>query len=135
MPAQLVGSILLLLLVTACARKPAGTGPIPDSTPAAEENLANAEITVVIDNHNLLDMTVYLIRGNHPERLGTAPGLSTRIFSLPWRRVEGRGEIRLAADPIGQNGAIRTEFLVVRPGSVVEWTIESVLGQSSVSVH
>lgn len=135
MPSPPTGILLFLTLVAACARKPAATNPSPDSAPAAEENLSNAEITVVIDNHNLLDMTVYLIRGNHPERLGTAPSLSTRIFSLPWRRVEGRGEIRLAADPIGQNGTIRTEFLVVRPGSVVQWTIENVLSQSSVSVH
>ncbi|MEO8200228.1 MAG: hypothetical protein ABI679_06895 [Gemmatimonadota bacterium] len=125
---------ILLLGFAACARKaPAGGEPGPDSPPA--QDLSNAEVTIVIVNHHLLDITVYLMRGGNLQRLGTAPGLSTKIFSVPWRRVEGRGEIRLAADPIGQNATIRTEYLVVRPGSVVEWAIESVLTQSSVSVH
>jgi hypothetical protein len=125
----------MLLLAAGCAGRRAGdSAPGPDST-AVGTDLTNAEITIVINNHHLLDMTIYLFRGNHPERLGTAPGLSSKIFSLPWRRVEARGEVRLGADPLGQNGRITTDFLIVRPGSVVEWTIENVLTQSSVSVH
>jgi hypothetical protein len=125
---------LLVLLYGCHGRVSAANSPTPDSTPA-EEDLTHAEITIVIANHNLLDMTIYLVRGGNLERVGNAPGLSTKVFSLPWRRVDGRGEVRLAADPIGQNSTIRTEYLIVRPGSVVEWTIENVLTQSVVSVH
>ncbi len=126
---------MFLMWLPACAGKaPGGSSPGPDSVTVQEE-LTNAEVTIVIVNHNLLDMTIYLIRGGNRERLGIAQGLSTRVFSLPWRRVEGRGEIRLAGDPIGQNNTIRTEYLIVRPGSIVEWAIENVLTQSAVSVH
>jgi hypothetical protein len=126
---------ILLTLAGGCARRPAASGAEPDSSPGAEPDFRNAEVTILIRNHNLLDMTVYLIQNGHPERLGTAPGLSSKIFSLPWRRVDGKGEIRLGADPIGQNGMIRTESLVVRHSSIIEWTIESVLSQSSVTVQ
>ena len=62
-------------------------------------------------------------------------GLSDRIISLPWRRVEGSGTIRLGADPIGQLRGVTTEMILVRPSSVVEWTIESGLRASFVSVY
>lgn len=118
---------LILILVAGCAHKPETGGVAPD--------LTNAEVTILVRNYHLLDMAIYLLRNGYPERLGTAQGLSSKIFSLPWRRVEGKGDIRLGADPVGQNTMIRTEYLPVRPGSVVEWSIESALNQSSVSVH
>ncbi|MEO8294783.1 MAG: hypothetical protein ABI613_04640 [Gemmatimonadota bacterium] len=134
MPSFLLSVTGLLFLLACAGKAPAGSGAQPDSAPPSED-LTHAEITTVVVNHNLLDMTVYLVRGGNLQRLGTAPGLSTRIFSVPWRRIEGRGEMRLAADPVGQNGTIRTEYIIVRPGSVVEWIIESVLTQSTVSVQ
>jgi hypothetical protein len=126
---------LLISLAAGCARRPAASGAEPDSSPGAGPDYRNAEVTILIRNHNLLDMTIYLIQNGHPERLGTAPGLSSKIFSLRWRRVDGKGEIGLGADPIGLNGMLRTESLLVRPSSIIEWTIESVLGQSSVTVQ
>lgn len=126
---------ILIALAAGCAHRPATGGAEPDSSPGVEPDYRAAEVTVLIRNHNLLDMTVYLLQNGHPERLGTAPGLSSKIFSLPWRRVDGKGEIRLGADPIGQSGMLRTESLVVRPSSVIVWTIQSVLTQSTVTVQ
>ena len=106
----------------------------PDSVPAETPDLRNAEVTILVRNRHWLDLNIYLIRGSVAERLATATGLSEKIISLPWRRVEGAGIIRLGADPIGQNRGIRTETIPVRPSSVVEWTIESDLRGSYVSV-
>ena len=110
------------------------TATAPDSVPAEGPDLRNAEVTILVRNRHWLDLNIYLIRGTVSERLATAGGLSDKIISLPWRRVEGAGTIRLGADPIGQNRGIRTEIIQVRPSSVVEWTIESNLRGFQVSV-
>jgi hypothetical protein len=97
-------------------------------------DLRHAEVTILVHNRHWLDLTIYLVRGGATERLATAPGRSEKVISLPWRRVEGGGTIRLGADPVGQNRGIVTETIQVRPSSVVEWTIESDLRGSHVSV-
>lgn len=110
------------------------TASAPDSVIAEGPDLRNAEVTILVRNRHWLDLNIYLIRGTVSERLATAGGLSDKVISLPWRRVEGAGTIRLGADPIGQNRRIRTEIIQVRPSSVVEWTIESNLRGFQVSV-
>ena len=125
-----------LLCLTGCAHRSApGTATEPDSDLAEERDFRNAEVTILVRNRHWLDLNVYLIRGSVSERLGTVTGLSDRIISLPWRRVEGSGTIRLGADPIGQLRGVTTEMILVLPSSVVEWTIESGLRASFVSVY
>ena len=106
-----------------------------DSTAAEQLDGRNAEVTILVRNRHWLDLNIYLIRGTVSERLATAGGLSEKIISLPWRRITGSGTIRLGADPVGQNRGIVSETIVVRPSSVVEWTIESDLRASHVSVY
>jgi hypothetical protein len=105
-----------------------------DSVSTNSPDLRNAEVTILIRNRHWLDVNIYLIRGRVSERLATAAGLSEKVISLPWRRVEGASIIRLGADPIGQNRGIITETIQVRPSSVVDWTIESGLRGFHVSV-
>lgn len=119
---------LVLMLLFACARPPEpGENALPP-------DLRNAEITVVIKNQHWLDVNVYLMLGSSRHRLGTAGSLATKVFSVPWYRIGG-STIRLQADPIGDRTSLSTEFLTVRPGSVVEWAIGSGLRQSTVSVY
>src|SRR5256885_9695691 len=42
-----------------------------------------AKTTVKIENHNFLDMNVYVLQGGQRIRLGTVNGLSTAVFTLP----------------------------------------------------
>ena len=105
-----------------------------DSASAEEPDFRNAEITILVRNRHWLDLNIYLMHGRVTERLATAAGLSDIVISLPWRRVDGAGTIRLGADPIGQNRGIVTEMIQVRRSAVVEWTIESGLRGSQVSV-
>jgi hypothetical protein len=131
-----VGLLVAILGLTGCAARSAPNGGnAPDSAASAGDDLRNAEVTILIRNHHWLDLNIYLIRGSVSEQLGTAGGLSERVISLPWRRVAGGGTIRLGADPIGQSRGVTTETIVVRPSSVVEWTIESGLRGSHVSVY
>lgn len=118
-----------------CSNRTPETAATPDAGPAERPDLSNAEVTILVRNRHWLDVNIYLIRGTVSERLATAAGLSEKIISLPWRRVEGAGTIRLGADPIGQNRGIMTETILVRPSSVVDWTIESGLRGFHVSVY
>jgi hypothetical protein len=106
----------------------------PDTVAIEAMDLRNAEVTILVHNRHWLDLNIYLIRGTVSERLATAGGLSDKIISLPWRRVEGAGTIRLGADPIGQNRGIVSDRVQVRPSSIVEWTIESNLRGAYISV-
>lgn len=134
-PFARVGLLLAILGGSGCLNRPApGAVNQADSIPDRESDLRNAEVTILVRNRHWLDVNIYLIRGTVSERLGTAVGLSDRVISLPWRRVEGGGTMRLAADPIGQNRGVITETILVRPSSVVEWTIESGLRGFHVAV-
>lgn len=119
-------SIALILAACAAPPKPAGDAPSP--------GLQNAELIVIVNNQHWLDVNIYLMRGTHPERLGTAGSQASKVFSISWSRIEG-STIRLSADPIGDRTTISTELLAIRPSAVVEWTIGSGLRQSSVSVY
>jgi hypothetical protein len=118
-----------LILLVACARQPLpeGDAPPPD--------IRNAEITIIVKNQHWLDINIYLMRGTLSERLGMASGPSDKVFTVPWTKVGGSGQIRLRADPVGQGRGHLTEFFMVRPGSVVEWTIGSGLRYSNIAVY
>lgn len=118
-----------LLLLPACARQAEHD---PDAPPP---DIRNAEVTIIVNNQHWLDINIYLIRGTLGDRIGTATANSSKIFSLPWTRVGGSSEIRLRGDPIGQPGALYTEHISVRPGSVVEWTVGTGMRQSNVAVY
>ena len=120
--------IAIALILAACAAPPKTAGDEPSP------GLQNAEITVIVTNQHWLDINVYLVRGTHLERLGTAGSQASKVFSISWSRVAG-STIRLAADPIGERTSVSTETLAIRPSSVVEWTIGSGLRQSSVSIY
>jgi hypothetical protein len=78
---------------------------------------------------------VYLMNGNQSERLGTATGVSTTRFSVPYRRIASGGRLRLRAHPIGGSGSFTSEDVVIQPGQSVKWTLESDLNRSSMAVY
>lgn len=134
-PIARVALLLAILGGSGCVNRPAPAAVnAADSIPDRGPDLRNAEVTILVRNRHWLDLNIYLIRGTVSERLGTAGGLSDRVISLPWRRVAAGGTMRLAADPIGQNRGVITETILVRPSSVVEWTIESGLRGFHLSV-
>src|SRR2546421_5481018 len=60
-----------------------------------------AEVAVNVDNQNFLDMNVFLIRGGQRIRLGTVPGLSSRILMVRPELVGYGTELRFELHPIG----------------------------------
>jgi hypothetical protein len=102
---------------------------------AASEGSYNGALTLRIVNHSWLDVTVYVLQGNHRERIGTATATSTTEFHLPLRRLSSGGDYRLYGDPVGSRQTVRSEALHAQDGDVVTWTLEDDLARSSIDVR
>jgi len=82
-----------------------------------------AEVAVTVDNQNFLDMNVFLIRGGQRIRLGTVPGLSSRILMVRPDLIGYGTELQFELHPIGGRANPVSETISVRPGDVIQLTI------------
>jgi hypothetical protein len=82
-----------------------------------------AEVALNVDNQNFLDMNVYLIRSGQRIRIGTVPGLSSRVLMLRPEYVGYGTELRFEVHPIGGRGNPISETISVHPGDVIQLTI------------
>ena len=82
-----------------------------------------AEVAVTVDNQNFLDMNVFLVRGGQRIRLGTVPGLTSRILMVRPDLVGYGAELRFELHPIGGRSNPVSETISVRPGDVIQLTI------------
>jgi hypothetical protein len=118
------GLIALLVLSSACGAS--------RSTPASGPEPTSGEIPVVIDNQNLNDMEIYVVRNGSRWLIGQAAGLSKTTLTIK-NAVQGDGRVRLLADPIGGVRTFTTPTLIVPPGQRIFWTIGSDPATSSAS--
>lgn len=95
----------------------------------------SARSTVHVDNHNWLDVVVYVEHDGQRSRLGQVTAASSQTFLLPPHMIGQTGAVRLFAHAIGSPGAIVTDMIIVRPGSQVDWTLEDDLRRSSIAVY
>jgi hypothetical protein len=105
---------------------------------AMEERPANAftgaaATTVMVNNNNWSDMTVYATRNGATVRLGSVTSMSTARFELPVAML-GAGELRLIADPLGSTSTYRTQPVLVTRGQEIEFTLQNNLALSTLSV-
>lgn len=92
------------------------------------------ETTVLVENHNWLEMVVYALRGADRIRLGNVSTGGSAEFRLPRGFTTG-SNITLVADPIGSRTLFRSEPLAVAPGRLLRLRIENNIRQSSVSMR
>lgn len=97
--------------------------PIPDQP-----------VTLSVTNHNWLDIVVYVISGTERIRLITVTAAGAGEIVVPTRALQHNGEIRLLVHAVGNPTTFTSELVVAKPGSTVEWTIESELRRSSLAV-
>jgi hypothetical protein len=95
---------------------------------------AVSEISVEVDNRNWSDMTIYLMTGGLPQRLGMVTALSNASFVFPSLRINAGSGVRLRALPIA-GAAFTTEAILVQPGQAIMWTLENDLDASSYTVY
>ena len=117
--------VLLVLSTHACSH----TTSAPVGTPKLSES-----VPLRIENHNWLDVVIYVVHDGQRTRLGLATATSSATFSLPEHLLGQGREVRLLGDPVGGHGTVSTETIVVQPGQSIAWTLETDLRRSFVGV-
>jgi hypothetical protein len=95
---------------------------------------ATTQIAVEVDNHNWSDVTIYLMTGGLPQRLGMVTALGNATFVVPSLRINTGSGVRLRALPVAGT-AFTTETIQVQPGQAISWTLENDLDASSLTVY
>ena len=95
-------TVFLMLAVAACAsHAPAETaGPAPASR--ADSTRKSTGLKVQIDNQNISDMSIYLVRTGSRFLVGQAGGLSKTTLTIPEGITPPDLRVRLIAEPIGR---------------------------------
>lgn len=101
------------MLAGACARQSQeDAGAVP-----------RTETMLRVENQDFLDMNVYVLRSGQRIRLGSVPGLSSRVLPIPASLVGGGSELRFLVDPVGSNRTPISQEIFVEPGDVVDLVI------------
>jgi hypothetical protein len=117
-------AVFLMLAAAACAsHAPDEAGPAPISR--ADTTQDSTGLQVRVDNQNINDMNIYLLRSGSRFLVGQAGGLSKTTLTIPEAMTPGDLRVRLIADPIGGSRPITTPVLIVPPGQSVYWSIGS----------
>ena len=91
-------------------------------------------VGVEVESHNWNDITIYLITGGLPQRLGMVTGLGSATFEFPAQRLNTNGGVRLRALPVAGR-PFTSETILVMPGQVIPWRLENDLDNSSLWVY
>ena len=117
-------AVFLMLAAAGCAshaRDEAGPAPIS----RADSAEASTGLQVQVDNQNINDMNIYLVRTGARFLVGRAGGLSKTTLTIPEAMTPGDDRVRLIAEPLGGSRPIGTGVLIVPPGQHVYWSIGS----------
>jgi hypothetical protein len=106
--------------------------PRQDQKPAEQPHQGN--VVVEVESRNWSDITVYLIAGGLPQRLGMVSALGEASFDFPSQRLNSSVGIRLRALPVAGQ-PFTSDAILVMPGQVITWTLENDLDASSYSVY
>jgi len=106
------GALFALALLTAgCSHAGQSGSPVPQP-----------RTTVKVENHNFLDMNVFVLQGGQRIRLGTVNGLSTAVFTIP-DYVARSTSVQFELHPIGGRTNPRSESISVQPGEQIVLTV------------
>ena len=118
-----------LVVVSGCAS--GQKQPIPAPAPGTVDlnssggRTGSDKTTVVVDNQNLNEMTIYAYQGTQRMRLGRVRATATTELKIPTSLVSGLVQLRFYAEPMvtgGQRSYI-SEMIPVRPGDQVDFLI------------
>jgi hypothetical protein len=123
-------SLAALAGVVGCA---SGQQPPPAAEPAQGAVDLNSsggrtggdKTTLVVDNQNLNEMTIYAYQGTQRMRLGRVRGTATTELKIPKSMVSGLVQMRFYAEPMVTGGqrAYISEMIPVQPGDQVDFLI------------
>jgi hypothetical protein len=84
-----------------------------------------------VENRSWSDAAIYLMANGLMQRIGLATAVGTTTLWVPARLLGESSDIRIVSAPIGSNRSHSTEPLLVRPGQLVQLTLENNIGLSS----
>ena len=111
--------------------------------PSANVAVAPQEGTLVVDNRNSLDVSVYVVRDDgRRQQLGTVRRLNTRTLTIPSWAIESDGDVRIkvySLEPTaaykhvrGTRAGVKTNPLHLDAGATIRLLIEGRLDLSSI---
>jgi hypothetical protein len=125
---SLLAALTLIPLFAAChSPRPARPHGISSGSPPSP--------TVHVENHHWLDIVIYVEHDGQRSRLGTVTATTTTDFTLRRTQIGETGAIQLIAEVVGNPGTAATGTIVVRPDTRVNWTLQTNLARSTVSVY
>jgi hypothetical protein len=119
-------SLAVLALAAGCTTGRKTTTEIPAGAVDLNTGQRNPDrTTVVVDNQNLNEMTIYAYQGTHRMRLGRARATSTTELHIPSSMLSGVVQMRFYAEPMVTGGqrAYISEMIPVQPGDQVDFLI------------
>lgn len=120
-------ALAFLALVSACATGQKTTTELPPGAVDLNTGQRNPEnrTTVLVDNQNLNEMTIYAYQGSQRMRLGRAKATGTTELRIPSSIVSGVVQMRFYAEPMVTGGqrAYLSEMIPVQPGDQVDFLI------------
>ena len=117
-------AMFVMLAATACAsHAPDEAGPAPITR--ADSARDSTGLQVQIDNQNINDMSIYLVRTGSRFLVGQAGALSKTSLTIPEGITPSDLRVRLIAEPIGGSRPIATPVLIVPRGQQIYWSIGS----------
>ena len=121
------GCMALLISLSSC-------GLFSSQQPSASARPQRGQVLVSVESHNWNDITVYLLAGGLPQRLGMVSAMGEATFDFSSQRLNTSAGVRLRALPVaGQH--FTSETILVLPGQSIFWTLENKLDASSVTVY
>jgi hypothetical protein len=115
---------LLVPPVAACFRKPTSESQDDDSD----------YFTLEVVNHHRLNVTIFNVAHGRRDRLGEVTAVSNGTFRLHLRRFFA-SELQLYADAVGSPESVTSEMLHLSADDVVQWTLETELARSHLTVR
>jgi hypothetical protein len=126
------GKRFLIGLIVATATVPAISACSHPNELAGELAPANT-IELHVKNENFLDMDVFAVMDGQATRLGTVTGNGSHNFVVD--ATLGVQDFRIVATPIGGTGRATTGSIAAAAGQTVDFTIGSVLRNSTVFIR
>lgn len=122
--------LILLAPVVGCALP--GGRATPESSPTE----ATGPATIRVDNQSGFALTIHAVtQDGHRHRLGSMGSFDTSSFELPASVLSAYTRFQLRADPTGSRTRFDSDPVIIRPGNIVNWTILTDRGRSTVSVE
>lgn len=102
---------------------------------APNESVGSGPATLHVDNHNFQDVDIQVLHRGIQSHLGSVNASAVTEIVFPKYLLSDLGEVQLIAHAIGTPYTIRTQVIVLKPGTEVRWTLETDLNRSTIAVY